>query len=114
MEIYQSSSEQKTKYETTSVVLELFTRFTGKRILKKYLQTVVGKLQLTTPFIITTTEELLHIIKKEQICYVKQSIHLMNFVTIMQNSGLFDYEKTIEYLCPLYLIIFEGFVYNLK
>ncbi|KAJ8945809.1 hypothetical protein NQ314_009031 [Rhamnusium bicolor] len=115
VDIYKDSTEQKVEnLEAKNLLLEFFTRFNSKKLLKKYLQDVVGKSNLSSSIIKSTTDEILGNIYNKKYCNIKQCNDLLNFVYIMQNSATFEYEVTVEYLFPVYYMIFEGFVHHAK
>ncbi|KAG5896481.1 hypothetical protein JTB14_005862 [Gonioctena quinquepunctata] len=111
VEIYKTSLEQKNeKVEAKNLLLHFFSRFNSKKVLKKYLQDVIGKSDLSCSIIKSTTEDILG----NEKCNISQCADLFNFVYVMQNYANFTYEGTIEYLFPLYYKLFEGFAYHSK
>ncbi|XP_023011741.2 thyroid adenoma-associated protein homolog [Leptinotarsa decemlineata] len=114
LNIFRNSTDQKdVKEEAKNLLLHFFTKYNNKKALKKYLQDIVGKSNLTSLIIKTTTEEILENINNTR-CNLNLCTDLLNFVNVMQNSIEYDYEMTIEYLFPLYYKLFEGFVYHSK
>lgn len=70
----------------------------------------MGEPNLSTSLLKFTTDEVLEKIHKLKCCNIKQCYDLVNFVYLMQTTENFQYEITIEYLFPLYCVLFEGFV----
>ncbi|CAG9815559.1 unnamed protein product [Phaedon cochleariae] len=113
VDIYKSNIHKKAEIvEAKNLLLNFFSRFSSKKNLKKYIQDIIGKMELSTSIIKSTTEEILEDINSNQICNIRQCTDLLNFVYHMQNSTFFEYEVTIESLFPLYFILFEGFIHQ--
>lgn len=110
---YKTSIEQGNENtEAKNILLHFFTKFNSKKVLKKYLQDSVGKLDLSTTVIKSTSEEIVKIMNETKCCNIRQCIDLLSFVFIMQNTPSYKYNDTIEYLFPMYHIIFEGYVFH--
>ncbi|KAJ8947050.1 hypothetical protein NQ318_019943 [Aromia moschata] len=72
VEVYKVSMEQKTEnVEARNLVLEFFTRFNAKKVLKKYVQDLVAKFNLSTQIIKSSADEILGNIKGKKCCNVK-------------------------------------------
>lgn len=108
--IFMTSRENKTLHiEATNVIIELFTQFNGKKQLKKYIQDLVTKLNLTNEIIKATAQNIFEKIKEEKTCDLKVCNEFLHFVSILQTSPGYDFEENFRPLFPLYISLFDSF-----
>lgn len=93
--------------EARTIIIELFTRFNGKKHLKKYIQDLVVKQNLVEPIIKSTAQDILSKIKEEKTCDLKESNEFFHFVSILQTSPKYNYEVNFRPLFPLYISLFD-------
>ncbi|CAH1983277.1 unnamed protein product [Acanthoscelides obtectus] len=112
VDFYKGSTDSQTEKDARNAVLDVFSQFSNKKVLKKYLQNVVGKLGLYD-MIMTNAEKDIFIMLGDKKCNIPHWLNLCNFVCVMQNYPNFNYDMTIKKLFSLYLVIFEQFAVQL-
>lgn len=99
--------------ETRNTILHFFTKFSSKRVLKKFLQDLLGEEELTLFIIKYTTVDISQQISENHL-NLKQCIDLLNLICLMQLTDYYNYEECNKYLFPVYFGIYEGFVSQIK
>lgn len=108
--LYTASKDNRTLHiEARNVTIELFTRFNGKKQLKKYVQDLVTKQNLANEIIKSTAQFLLDKIKDEKTCDLKKCSEFLHFVSVLQTSPNYDFEENFRPLFPLYMSLFDSF-----
>ncbi|XP_076259481.1 thyroid adenoma-associated protein homolog isoform X2 [Rhynchophorus ferrugineus] len=104
-----SRDNQLLHIEARTIIIELFTRFNGKKHLKKYIQDLVIKQNLGEPIIRSTAQDILNKIKTQKTCDLKESNEFFHFVSILQTSPKYNYEVNFRPLFPLYISLFDTY-----
>ncbi|CAG9856965.1 unnamed protein product [Phyllotreta striolata] len=111
VDIYLNSPrDSRENVEARNSLLEFFTRFNSKRVVRKYLTDVVAKNDLINPLVEIKSREILDETKDNLTVDIKAAVDLLNFVTYTQNSSKFNYESLVQHLFPLYYVIYRGIV----
>ncbi|XP_030763962.1 thyroid adenoma-associated protein homolog isoform X2 [Sitophilus oryzae] len=109
---YVTSTENKLLHiEVRNTIIELFTKFNGKKHLKKYVQDLVIKQNLVNDIIKSTAEDILDRIKNEKTCDLKECHKFLHFVSVLQTSPKYDFETNCRPLFPLYIFLFDSYGY---
>ncbi|VEN58737.1 unnamed protein product [Callosobruchus maculatus] len=111
-EIHKEAINSPGECEARNVILYLFTKFSNKKALKKYLQTIVAKLEIGDLLMKNAGKDLFSMLKQKK-CNIPSWLNLCNFVYVMENSANFNYDDTIKRLSSSYLVIFEQFALQL-
>nr|CAI5849814.1 unnamed protein product [Callosobruchus analis] len=112
-EIYKDATNSPGESLTRNAIFCLFTKFSNKKSLKKYLQTVVAKLEICDKLMKNAEKDVFSMLKCKK-CNIPSWLNLCNFVYVMENSPNFNYDDTIKRLFTLYLVIFEQFSVQLS
>ncbi|CAG9766886.1 unnamed protein product [Ceutorhynchus assimilis] len=108
--LYEGSKENITlRTEARNVIIKLFTKFNGKKQLKKYVQDLVTKHNLVNEIIKDQTELFVNKIKVEKQCNLKNCNEFLHFISVVQTSPNYDYEQNFKPLFPLYMDLFDSF-----
>ncbi|XP_050296471.1 uncharacterized protein LOC126736248 isoform X2 [Anthonomus grandis grandis] len=95
--------------ETRSVIIELFTRFNGKKQLKKHIQDLVINENLGNEIVKATAHSLLEKIKNEKTCDLKKCNEFLHFISVLQTTSSYNFEENFRPLFPLYMSLFDNF-----
>nr|CAH7713689.1 unnamed protein product [Callosobruchus chinensis] len=112
-EVYKDAINSPEECQARDVIFCLFTKFSSKKALKKYLQTIVAKLEIYDSLMKNAEKDLFSKLKCKK-CNIPSWLNLCNFVYVMENSPNFNFDDTIERLFRLYLVIYEQFSIQLS
>lgn len=89
----------------------MFTKYNGKKNIKKYLQEKISKLNVVN-FAMEGIKDLTGQIENEKKCNMKQFSHLQHFLYIISNLQKSN-DYTLNQLLPLYNLILSGYVHQI-
>ncbi|KAJ8917148.1 hypothetical protein NQ315_012640 [Exocentrus adspersus] len=114
VDMYKSSVEREAEdVQAKNVILDFLAKYSLKKMMKKFLQAVIGP-DVAIAIVKSTRDEIVERINKQGCCNIKQCYDLVNLAYLMQTTANFQYDVTIEYLFPLYFVLFEAFVKKTK
>ncbi|XP_066137388.1 uncharacterized protein THADA isoform X2 [Euwallacea fornicatus] len=105
----ESQENEPLQGEVRDLIIELFTRYNGKKQLRKFLQDLVIKTDLLSEIIKNTAEFMLSKIKEEKTCHLRKCSEFFHFIAVMQTSPDYNFEENFRPLFPLYISLFDSF-----